>query len=227
MRKWTLFKTLQRMKIYMNAKIKIVYSPVSRHIRQKKMHEKYHTRVKNLGLEKVVFLNLPIDSNELLMIMCNEALKVDYPIISLANVIKEANVSTTAILKGSDAFLNLTKSGYIKLLTTDVLSGHSDGDIIHLTAISLDRYFHIFLNNYELIKKTVIEFILFSASNHYSDMLKSEIISKTLKQKKLVINTILERLEYEGKISILRSHGENWIVKEIKHDMFRKIINHL
>ena len=212
----------------MNLRSKIIYTSIPRQIRQKGFPNKSHHHSKAHGLlERIVFLNLPANSNELLMSICNEAILIDYPLISLSDVLIKTNMNSISEFKNSDAFLYLIRNGYIELLTPHVLNNHTNDDIIHVASFSLDRFFHIFLKDYEMIKKSVIEFVLSSASDHNLEMLKSEVIAKFLKQKKLVINTILERLEHEEKISLLRSHGENWMVKNIRHGMFKNIVSHL
>jgi hypothetical protein len=160
--------------------------------------------------------------NKLFLLICNETLIVDFPLISIPEFLYKNSFHFN---QRFDAALHeLEESGFVEKLNPTISTKKGNSDFIRVSSSGLNKYLQVFYQDYANLRKSVIEFILDNNSANRRFILRSEIIAKTLKQSKLIVNTILEDLASRGKIIIGRTQGENWEISSVQHEMFENII---
>lgn len=170
----------------------------------------------------LLFPNMSEFVNRLFLLICNETLTVDFPLISIPEFLYKN--SLTLNLRFNTALHELEQAGYIEKLNPTISTKKGNSDFIRVSSSGLNKYLQVFYQDYANLRKSVIEFILDNNSSNRRFILRSEIIAKTLRQSKLIVNTIIEDLASSGKITIARTHGENWEISSIQHGMFENLL---
>ncbi|MDP4197020.1 MAG: toll/interleukin-1 receptor domain-containing protein [Bacteroidota bacterium] len=170
----------------------------------------------------LLFPNISEFVNRLFLLICNETLSVDFPLISIPEFLH--NNSFNYSQKFNAALHELEQSGFIEKLNPTISTKKGNSDFIRVSSSGLNKYLKVFYQDYANLRKSVIEFILGNNSADRRFILRSEIIAKTLKQSKLIVNTIIEDLASRGKITLERTHGENWEISSVQHEMFENIL---
>lgn len=170
----------------------------------------------------VLFPDLSESVNSMFLLLCNDSLAADYPRISVLEFLSKHHFSYNGNFENSLQILE--SSALIEKLDMYLSDNDMQQGMIRLTALGMNKFLQVFYQNYENVRKSVIEFIIGNNSDVNRSMLRSELIAKTLRQSKLIINTILEDLELSGKIQLRSTKGENWEICKVEHSMFEHVL---
>lgn len=170
----------------------------------------------------VLFPDLSESVNSIFLLLCNDSLVSDYPRISVPEFLGKHHFNYSGHFENSLKILE--SRGLIEHRDIYVSDNNIQQSVIRLTGFGMNKFLQVFYQNYENVRKSVVEFIISNNSSDKRNMLRSEIISKTLRQSKLIINMILEDLEFSGKMQLKATKGENWEISKVEHSLFAHIL---